>query len=318
MGHDQTFKELLWSFLQEFLELFFPEAAARLDFDTVRFQDRELFTDFPEGSRREPDVVAEIRTREGETELVVVHVEVQSEVRGDEGQRMLEYYGLLSLRFDAPVFPILMLLQGGGVPAVGTAEHRHELFGREILRFRYATVSLARLAAREYVETSPLGAALAALMDRRNEPEPIVLRARMLNRVATSSLDEDRKRLLVNVIETYFRLSAVERESFGRLIAREEFRKVQEIELTWRDELIKEGLEQGLEKGREQGLEQGLEQGVVQGKRDTLKRLLTTKFRSLPAEVEARIESLSFAAELDRYLERLIVATTLEEVGLGT
>jgi hypothetical protein len=52
------------------------------------------------------------------------------------------------------------------------------------------TVTLARLAAREYVETTPLGAALAALMGRENVPDPLELRARMLNRVATSDLDE--------------------------------------------------------------------------------------------------------------------------------
>ena len=48
MGHDQLFKELFHKFLQDFLELFYPDEAARLDFGTLRFLDKELFTDFPE------------------------------------------------------------------------------------------------------------------------------------------------------------------------------------------------------------------------------------------------------------------------------
>jgi flagellar biosynthesis/type III secretory pathway protein FliH len=83
---------------------------------------------------------------------------------------------------------------------------------------------------------------------------------------------------------------------------------VQEIELSWRDELVQEGLEKGLEKGRDEG--------VVQGKRDSLKRLLTSKFGSLPDDVAARIEALSSAAELDQYLDRVLTASSFREMGL--
>jgi len=43
MGHDQLFKEILRGFLPEFLELFFPEVSARLDFSSLRFPNREVF-----------------------------------------------------------------------------------------------------------------------------------------------------------------------------------------------------------------------------------------------------------------------------------
>jgi hypothetical protein len=57
IAHDQLFKELLRAFFQEFLELFFPEVAARLDFARVTFLDKEVFADVPEGSRRGLDLV---------------------------------------------------------------------------------------------------------------------------------------------------------------------------------------------------------------------------------------------------------------------
>lgn len=60
MSHDQTFKELLRAFFEEFLTLFYPEVAKQLDFSRVRFLDKETFTDVPEGKQRESDLVAEI------------------------------------------------------------------------------------------------------------------------------------------------------------------------------------------------------------------------------------------------------------------
>src|SRR2546427_576698 len=104
MPRDQLFKELLRSFFREFLELFFPAAAARLDFSRVEFLDREVFTDIPEGSRREPDLVARTYTLDGRPEIILVHVEVQAKVDRDFPYRMWEYYALLRLRFKLPSF----------------------------------------------------------------------------------------------------------------------------------------------------------------------------------------------------------------------
>ena len=72
MGHDQLFKEFLPAFFRNFLELFCPDIAARLDFGTVHFLEKELFTDFPEGNLREADVVAEVDTQDDIEGLVLV------------------------------------------------------------------------------------------------------------------------------------------------------------------------------------------------------------------------------------------------------
>jgi predicted transposase YdaD len=98
------------------------------------------------------------------------------------------------------------------------------------------------------------------------------------------------------------------RERYRRLISREEYRKVQEVELTWADKLRQEG--------REEGREEGLQEGLVQGKRQTLKRLLAAKFGALPNRVEASIDALASAEELDGYLDRVLTAGSVEELGL--
>ncbi|MGH9389539.1 MAG: Rpn family recombination-promoting nuclease/putative transposase, partial [Vicinamibacteria bacterium] len=295
MGHDQLFKAVLERLLQGFLELFFPEFAARCDFETLRFVDKEVFANVPEGEVREADVVARLETREGEPEIVLVHIEVQARPEADFARRMFEYYALLRIHHRLPVFPVVLYLRGG--PASTVAEYREDLFGQEQLRFRYRSVALARLSAEEYVGASPLGAALAALMRRGKTRDGLELRREMLSRVLESELDDARKYLLVNVIETYFRLSGEEAARFRRLISEKEYRKMHEVELTYFDELELKG--------------------VLKGKRETLLRLLTAKFGPLPEDTVARIAGISSALELDTYLDRVLTANSLQEIGLG-
>ena len=87
---------------------------------------------------------------------------------------------------------------------------------------------------------------------------------------------------------------------------------MQEVELTWADKLIEKGREEGLEKG----LEKGREAGVIEGKRKAILRQLAAKFGTLPREITAKAEAMS-EPELDSVLDRLLTATTLDELRLG-
>ncbi len=310
MGHDQLFKELLQTYLQAFLELFFPDVAARLDFASHRFVDKEVFTDFPEGSRREMDIVAELETHEGAQELILVHIEVQAGPKKDVAERMFEYYVLLRRRYGAPVFPVVVYLQGG--QGLSSEEYRESLFGREQLRFRYATVGLAKLKAEEYLEKSPLAAALAALMRRDRALDRLELRAAMLRRIAESRLDDAQKFLLVNVVETYFELDEKETERFRQFLSMKGYREVEEMEVTWADKMM----EKGREEGREEGREQGLIAGVIEGKRETLLHLLTAKFGPVSELTRSRIRALESRAKLESCLERVLTAKSIEDIGL--
>ncbi|HXV63053.1 MAG TPA: hypothetical protein VEK15_20300, partial [Vicinamibacteria bacterium] len=108
----------------------------------------------------------------------------------------------------------------------------------------------------------------------------------MLKQVVESERDEARQYLLVNVIETYFHPGRRQREQFGKVVARKEYAKVQDTELTWGDELLLKG--------------------EVRGKRETLKRQLTAKFGPLPKEAEARLDAIQSGEKLDQYLDRVL------------
>ena len=109
MEYDQLFKNLLEAFFKPFIELFFPEVAVRLDWREIEFLREEKFTDIPAGLSRFVDLVAKVATKEGEPELILVHVDVEHPWRSTFPFRMFEYYALLRLRHRLPVFPIAIL-----------------------------------------------------------------------------------------------------------------------------------------------------------------------------------------------------------------
>ena len=199
-------------------------------------------------------------------------------------------------------------------------EYKETLFGREHLRFRYVGIGLAKLDAEEYLVKSPLAAALAALMNRARAPDRLKLRADMLRQIAESSLDDAKKFSLANIVETYFELNEEETERFRQFLSTKGYGEVKDMEVTWAEKMIEkgrvEGREEGRAQGQEEGREQGLKAGLIEGKRETLIRLLTTKFGSISEEIRFRVQALESVTELDAYLERVLVATSIDDMGL--
>ena len=152
IGHDQLFKQVLEAFFPDFLRLFDPATAAHLDLTTVTFRNPEVFVDLPQGERRTADVVAEVRSLEGEPELVIVHVEIQREREPHFSRRMFQYYVALRQRENKPVIPIALVFYAGR-EGIAREEYEEAVFGQSILTFRYLQISLPLLRAEDYVQS---------------------------------------------------------------------------------------------------------------------------------------------------------------------
>ncbi|PIB48381.1 transposase, partial [Pseudomonas sp. 2822-15] len=87
VDHDRLFKELIETFFEEFIILFFPEAYEYLDFSNVKFLSEELFTDVTEGEKFRLDLVVELELK-GEPGLIIIHVEPQSYQQQNFNERM--------------------------------------------------------------------------------------------------------------------------------------------------------------------------------------------------------------------------------------
>ena len=319
--HDQVFKDLLGTFLPELVTLVAPEPAARLQLSRWTLLDKETFTDWPKGKRREVDLLAAM-PRAGGDRTALVHVEIEARYRPEIDRRLAGYYMQIRLRHDRPVLPIAVCLRGGP-PGVSLRSVVEAELGAEIDRFRYYLLGLEGSRAEDFlIRDEPLAWALAALM----RPESLSRaehKLACLRRIAVAPLDDLHRFLLVNCVETYLQLEGRDAEELAALQARghaEEVRAMGGRRLTWAEQFEEKGwykgVEQGLAQGVEQGLAQGVEQGLAQGARQMLLRQLGLRFGPLSEAVKRRVEAISSVERLNQMAEQLLVARSLEEMGL--
>lgn len=287
MDHDQIFKELLETFFAEFLSLFFPDKVRLLDLSDVTFINKEIFTDLLKGSRRSLDVLAEVRTKRGRAETVLIHIEVEARRSAGMKKRMSEYYSALKLRRGKPVYPVVVYLSPGA-GGLTTETYVAEVLGDEIERFNYRVVDLPDLSAEDWrVETNPLSAALRALMKPGPEGR-VIEKALSLRQVAMSDLDDARQIILSNTIEQYLPLNAAEEEEFVQALGRSGAEEVPKM----------------------------LSVYEVRTKRKVLLRQMERKFGEIPDTVAKAIEQLS-PEDLDRMLDRFVEARSIEDMSLS-
>ena len=274
----------------------FPHVAARLNFDRVTFLDKETFTDLPQGRQREADVVAQVYTLEGQPEIILTHIEVEARRRSELPERMHEYYMLLRLRHRVPIYPIVVYLAPGS-GGLAAEQHEERVFDEQVDLFTYRAVGVPDLLADDYQETeNPLGPALSALM-KPSRPGRVVQGYRSLRAMARAQLDEARRAMLTNIIETYLPLQAEEREELQQLIASPEGQEIQTMISVYE--------------------QRGIEKGVEQGKQESLLKLMRHKFGKLPDEVARRIEAITDQNELDRLMDRVLDDSTLKDLDLS-
>jgi hypothetical protein len=310
-SHDQLAKDLFQTFFSDFLRLAAPEAAARLCLDEAVFLDKQAFTDWPEGERREMDLLAEAPTEE-DGAPVLIHVEIEAEARADMADRFWRYYMQIRLRHSLTIVPILVNLTGGR-PGVHEELLVEGFEARETARFRYRVFSLSGCRAEEYLALpEPLAWALAALM-RRGRRSRAEHKIECLRRIAAADLSGSRRWLLGNWVETYLQLNERGTEEYARLCELAVNQEVKAMEMTWAERMEEKYTQKGIEQGREQGLELGR----LEGMRQVLLRLLGRRFGVVPDAVRRKVEAIEESAPLSDLTEKVLDARSIEDLGLS-
>lgn len=285
--HDRLFKELLYRFLPDFLWIFFPAEAERLNFATLRFLDKELIINFAGQELRITDLVAEVETWEGVAETVIVHVEIEGRDKYSLPRRMSEYYVLLRM-----VRQKLVLLPNAG--GLSWQSYQESIFGHQVLHFRYGQVGIRDLSGQAYLaENSPVAAALSVLMQPEGE-SPAFLKLMALEKVVDSDLSDGDKLFLVEFMNVY--------SPIGELFdPREEvMKKLADVEMTWGERLRAEGEERG----------------EIKGERKMLLRLLTLMFGEVPESLTERINAIDDEAALTAIAQQILTIKRLDDLVL--
>ena len=301
IDHDQLFKELLTSFLLEFLELFAPELAREIEGGSLRFLPPETFPDLLRRGKHIPDVVARVRLR-GRKAEILVHAESQAQRRTGFSERMYRYTTALWLRHRLPVYPIAILSFERPLKRQPDAFELN-LPGLCVVRFGYRVVQVNRLSWRSFLrQRNPVAAALMARMAMGPGDRPLV-KAACLRKLAGLRLNPGQEHLVSGFVDTYLRLEGKEQTMFEKQV--EAFgprtrAKVMEIVTSWMEEGMAKGLEKGRQEGlvrgrdegRQEGRQEGLEKGQEQGTLGVVLAQLGRRVGHLPAAVEEQVRGL--------------------------
>jgi hypothetical protein len=337
--HDQRFKTLLKEFLPEFLALFFPTLAERLELSKVDWLEQDVFPDPPTGQRFSIDLVARIAARETipplpfepRQRVLLLHVEIESEDTVEPfRERMFDYYYRLTRKHRLDVMPIAVLLRVG-LDGRGSDVYQKQVWEYTPLVFRYEYVGLPALPGNAYLQGGNcLGLAWSALM---RWPRRQRTRAAVDAIAQILALDDNawRKLLLVECVQEYSPLPESQKvkllsildepkRGLGTMIKtltqdaidqvlqlREETRKAREEALKAREE----GLEEGVKKGMQQGLQEALN-----WLRNIVLTLLRDRFPRLSTATEQQISAMS-KEELDSLATKISKAKSLRELGLN-
>lgn len=252
--HDALFKELISTFLFEFLELFAPAVLDDLDRDSVEFLPQEAFADLNKGKKRVVDILVKAKFR-GVPTCFLIHVEVQAARRANFAERMFLYYAVLYTKYRLPIFPIALF----SYDKPRTAEPDRfslTLANFEAVRFNFLAIQLNRMDWREFLEReNPVATALMAKMRIAPEDRPKV-KLECLQMLRRLGLNPARDAMIAQFIDAYLQLTPDEKTVFNAELGKlepEGREQVMKYVTSWEREGIRIGLEQGIEKGRQQG-----------------------------------------------------------------
>jgi hypothetical protein len=233
------------------------------------------------------------------------------------GRRLWRYQSQIEGVHDSEVLSIVLYLRRGKA-GVQVAALFEEALVPGLEGFRYIAFGLAGCEAAEYLlRPEPLAWGLAALMRPGAFTRP-ALKLACLRRIATADLDDARRILLVDCVETYLELNSDEAAEYARLYTVRENREVRKMATTWSERIAQgkeEGLRTGRQAGRREGLQEGLEEGL-QAVRKILLSLLEQRFGPLPAATRERVEAISSLDRLTRLSERALTARSLAALRL--
>jgi predicted transposase/invertase (TIGR01784 family) len=274
IDHDRLFKELLETFFEEFITIFFPELHRVINFSGLRFLQQELFTDVTIGDKHRVDLLAEVGLH-GEEGLILIHIESQAQYQEDFAKRMFIYFSRLYQKFNRKILPIAIFSYNTPHEEPDSFQIGFPFF--DVMRFNFYTLELKKRNWRDYLQNdNPAAAALMSKMGyQRNEK--VQVKKEFLRMLVRLQLDPARKKLLTGFFEAYLKLNKREEEQLKielNQLPAEEVDKIMELTTSWHEQ----GRMEGEIKGRMEGEIKGRMEGEAKNKLEIAHNMLAKGF----------------------------------------
>jgi hypothetical protein len=294
--HDPFLKRLYREGTRDAFSLFFPHLAARIDWSHWRWIDKEISLPGRRPHSLTADLVAETRDVDGRYLKVLVHPELQMTPDPEMDERALEYNAGLMLREGGRRTRVLTLVFYHCAGTGGIQERRAvlEFYGTEVHTVTYWSVGLGELEAAAYAEReNPMGWALASWM-RQQRDRRVELRLHLLEKILRFVEGEEYQELLLDTVQTYYKLSGRERRAEERLLESGRYGEVKEMAQTV--------MERKAARARQEAMQLAV------------REVIRTRFPGAPESVTDPVARIRKVATLETLLRRVTLAASLEEI----
>lgn len=313
--HDELFKELIDTFLFDFLILFLP-ASITDDLDcSYRVElDRELPAALGPGRARRADLV--YRIRNSRNDQFVVHIEVESSWDPVFPKRMLYYYVMLGEKLNLPILPIAILSfrspQRRIDPSLNLGIEK-----LNFLRFNYVAAQLNRYYWRDFLHSeNPVAVAMMSVM-KYSEAELPEVRLESLRRLRLLKQPAASTSVAYRFIDAYTPLTTPsQKKEFAEKLANIDpsLREgIMTYITSWQREGIEIGRVEGKAEGKAEGMAEGRVEGMLEHAQQTAIRLITKRFGAMDTELSEKIIALP-QSRLDLLPEAIFDFNSFEEL----
>jgi hypothetical protein len=306
---DSPWKDVLERYFPDFMAFFFPEAHTDIDwsrgYESLDSELQQVVRDAETG-RRLADKLMEVHRRDGQAQIVRVHIEVQGGYDAAFAERMFVYHYRLYDRYRQPIVSLAVL--GDDSPSWRPTAYQTELWGCGT-RMWFPMVKLA-----DYSEhSSALEASdnpfavmvMAHLQTRatRQDPEArLGWKLRLVKRLYEKGYNREDVLELFRFIDWLLALPAALEQRFRDQLA--------DYEAAMSTPYITSIERSGIEKGRQQGIRQGLA-----AERTLLQRQVERRFGETAAARLARLlETIDDTDRLAEIGEWVVDCTSSEEL----
>jgi len=151
--HDQLFKKLLTENLPAFISLFLTDIAAQVDFSSLKFLDKELFTALAISDKRESDLVVQAKTIDKKPINFIFLIEIEDKEgrtrkKAKLPERLFAYYCMLRTKYGFPIYPLVLYLFKAK-EGLHLYTHQDKIFGNPVAELHFQTIGLPKLDAGE-------------------------------------------------------------------------------------------------------------------------------------------------------------------------
>lgn len=298
---DSAWKDVLTDFFPEFIQFFFPDIYAEIDWTRgYQFLDKEL-AKIARGyktGKRLADKLVQVYLNDGTETWLLIHIEVQGRLERDFDQRMFVYNYRLGDIFKRAVVSLAVLTGASGTSAeVGRYEtgrwRCRTIFEFPVIRITDYAARWAELEASDNAFAVVIMAQLKANEARGDNARKFEWKRRLIFMLYERGYSRERIHNLFKFIDWVLILS-------------------DELEEVLGDEIIE--IEEGKRMPYITSMERmGHKRGVQEGVQSLVLRLLAHRFGALEAETQARVTDLSLE-EKEALGEALLDFTSQEEL----